>query len=1082
MSTKPGMDTGVEVARISVKVSPDTSKFREELKRKLKEVENSAGADVGFGADTEKMKRQVRAASQGLSATVDVSAKKGSIDRFQRRTAAELAAGMTSLEANINLDRAGEQFRRDIERAEKALERLIKQPIPDDIGAAAARRQMIREELDALKKLAAEEKDNTQIEHQARLALWKDELHWMKLREEETRKFAKAHKEELEAEKKARLAPDDDWRKRSIAELRKAQQELEKKLESLDGGEKLIRDLRDKVKEIERDINVEIPVELELAESQRRKIKEQIEEIKSEVSDGEHASPGKGTADTKAFGMFSSFGGKLFSLPSFGSGVNPAGYLVILGAAIALAAPLIGLLSTAILSIPGLISAVATPFAAIALGMEGIKKAASASGLFKLNDKGEFDGLGSVFDPIKEQASKAFEEGLTKPFLALKDAVPDLLKSLPKVATGLTDMFKGFTDSITSEEGIGYFDKVVANLGAAMSASAPGVQSFTDGMLRLTAAFSEKFPGLATWFNRTGDSFDAWITKMTTPHDPAGAHGTAGQSSPLEDAFAGLGDTLRTIGEWAVELAKSGMEFAQDPQKMKDFVTTLQNIGNAISLLVDIGNDLGGAWAWATGPLLRVPHGREPNTGSSAAPGGSAQIGKTAEPSKPSSEEKGFWSSVLDAITGANAGSGGAMIVIGDRTVSGNSSSQDVAKVVKEETDRLNAEISVLEQAVKARTEGGFKQSSSDALENYKKDLAAAKAELDKVKEASRALQPEVALQSSEKPLAPPGGQKSDPIPAPDTSAFKTAMDGLAGVVSTAMAGATTAAAQGVQAITDSFRAAGNVIVSYVQRWPGDIAAALAPCYQIGLNAGTQISTGMANGIDAGRPFIIAAAQRAALSAKTSAEDALEIKSPSRVFMGIGENTAKGFGVGLEGGFQPVLEQAKDLAGKVSEAFANGGDPTAAIAGYSSADIDRIRKALELEGKILGNQAKALDYQAKTTGNDALKARADELRMQKDQLGLQEDMLDMTNDYNDAAGGGEDPFVKAASGLMKSPTDFAKATGQQFLSDIGISGDGLISKAITEGISYVFNIGSVDEALSIKDRETSKQALPIVGR
>ncbi len=76
----------------------------------------------------------------------------------------------------------------------------------------------------------------------------------------------------------------------------------------------------------------------------------------------------------------------------------------------------------------------------------------------------------------------------------------------------------------------------------------------------------------------------------------------------------------------------------------------------------------------------------------------------------------------------------------------------------------------------------------------------------------------------------------------------------------------------------------------------------------------------------------------------------------------------------------------------------------------------------------------------------------------------------------------KDPMLQAAAGLGNVPIDFAKATGKQFMSDLGISGNGIISKAITEGIQYIFQVGSVDEAMSIKDRETSKNALSIVGR
>ncbi|SUA14438.1 hypothetical protein [Mycolicibacterium aichiense] len=113
-------------------------------------------------------------------------------------------------------------------------------------------------------------------------------------------------------------------------------------------------------------------------------------------------------------------------------------------------------------------------------------------------------------------------------------------------------------------------------------------------------------------------------------------------------------------------------------------------------------------------------------------------------------------------------------------------------------------------------------------------------------------------------------------------------------------------------------------------------------------------------------------------------------------------------------------------------------------------------------------------------GREALRNQLDQLQAQKDLLSYQNDRIKNEQKFGDVAD--DDPLVKAASGLMKTPVDFAKATGKQFLSDLGISGNGVISKAITEGIQYIFQIGSVDEAMSIKDRTESKNALSIVGR
>lgn len=881
------------------------------------------------------------------------------------------------------------------------------------------------------------------------------------------------------------------------------------------------RKLKEELEEIERTIKGDVHVTAHLDSAQARadfaRMKEQMQRngrIKLTVDtvqgkDGVTGKGGKGKDGSKnVFAYGSSGGGVLTKLfPNFGTGINPGGYLVMLTAAVALAAPLIGLLSTTILAIPGLISAVATPFAAIALGMEGIKKAATTSGF--INDEG---GLGPIFDSVKAEVSKAFEDGLTPALKELAGVMPRLLESLPQVATGLTDVFKGFTDALTSERGIGFFNEVVKNLGAAMSASAPGVRSFTDGMLQLTAAFSREFPGLTQWFNKTGDSFAAWIDKMTKE--------TWDGRSPMGEAFKGLGDTLKTIGDWAIDLANEGMQFVQDPQKMQNFVATLRNIGQAIDALVALGNKLGPAWAWWSGdnfqnaPGIQKPPSKEQIQQAKEA----ANPGEPPAGDKRNLAEKLFgW--IPDAVQEWIAPVGTRQV--GEALVNSNISSSDLSKVVSEQIAGYTGQIEELNKNVNDRLSQGFTQETDPVIDNYKGRLDDLQTKLAEVQAIQQSLNPQVALRNAESPLpgakdpvsqllenlekvpeaannaktavAQPGlltpevlgglsdqanaqGAEPTKIPPPDTSEFKAALSELPGIVSSSLSQLGSVAMQGVTGIVDAFRVGGNQIVMTVNTWPGAIASALSGLQAIGASAGNNLVAGMVSGINAGQGPVAAAAFALAKAAESGTKAGLDSNSPSKVFEGIGLDTAAGFAIGIDKGYGPVLDQAKDMAGKVAAAFADGTvDPTGAIAGYSEADIKRMEKALSIEMKSLEIKAKAAAYR----GDKELAAG---LRARKDELGLQKEMLDLTNEYNESSGGGEDPFAKALGGLMNSPVDFAKATGKQFLSDLGIGGDGFISKAITEGISYVFNIGSVDEALSIKDRQDSVNALSVVGR
>ena len=278
-------------------------------------------------------------------------------------------------------------------------------------------------------------------------------------------------------------------------------------------------------------------------------------------------------------------------------------------------------------------------------------------------------------------------------------------------------------------------------------------------------------------------------------------------------------------------------------------------------------------------------------------------------------------------------------------------------------------------------------------------------------------------------------------------------------------------------------------VISFMSGLPGQILGALGNLGGLLLGAGKAIMDGLLSGLKSAwegvKNFVSGIAGWIKANKGPISYDKTVLEPNGQALM-------QGLGKGLENGFQPVLDQAKAMAGKIADAFASGGDPTQITAGFSGKEVSNMEKTLALESKRLSVQARALDYQAKTTGNAALKARADEIRLQKDQIDLQKDMLSLTQEYSDTAGGGsksDNPFLASIQELMKLPSGFASATAGQAMQDLNISGDGALQAVAgwgmdfaKKGVTNIFNTSNVDDTLALHNNQTNKQAQGMVGR
>ena len=242
--------------------------------------------------------------------------------------------------------------------------------------------------------------------------------------------------------------------------------------------------------------------------------------------------------------------------------INPASLArigAIVVAVAALATPAVALLSGALAALPGLLTAVAAPMGVIALGLDGIKKAAEKA-------KPAFEGL-------KKAVSDTFEKGLTDSFVKIGEFIPKIQGQLTGLAGMMSSSFAGVINTLTTGAGLNTVRGIINDITSAVQRAAPGLQSFTNGLLNLTKGVTGTLlQGIADSFSSIGAEFDSWVSKVTSN----------GQLASAMDTLKGtLGEVLGLVKD----IAAWGFENLADPKtgaQIRQFASDLRSIGNDI--------------------------------------------------------------------------------------------------------------------------------------------------------------------------------------------------------------------------------------------------------------------------------------------------------------------------------------------------------------------------------------------------------------------------------------------------------------------------------------------------------------------
>ncbi|BEL40430.1 phage tail protein [Mycobacteroides abscessus] len=277
-------------------------------------------------------------------------------------------------------------------------------------------------------------------------------------------------------------------------------------------------------------------------------------------------------------GIFSTLGASISEMTqSMGQSIataRPFGVsIVAIAAAASLAVPAIGLMSGALVALPGILSAIVAPLGAVLMGMEGIKQALVNSGWAVFDKKGKLKP-GEQLAKIQDSVSKVFETGLTPVFTKLLAIIPALQEGFGAIAQGLVGMTDGFVSALTSAKGLDQIKTMFKNIGDALGQASPGIRDFTAAMLTLSTEFSKKLPGMAQSFNNWASRVLTWVDKITKV-DGSGL-------SQFDRAMKGLGDSLKSFGSAVGDLFLKGFDWISNPENAAKVVRFFNDLKTAI--------------------------------------------------------------------------------------------------------------------------------------------------------------------------------------------------------------------------------------------------------------------------------------------------------------------------------------------------------------------------------------------------------------------------------------------------------------------------------------------------------------------
>lgn len=615
--------------------------------------------------------------------------------------------------------------------------------------------------------------------------------------------------------------------------------------------------LKEQLEEVEKKDKADIKAELDFDPGQAfaelkahlAKMQAQIRDLKVGIDVDKSQLLGAGMTKSLA-GLGESAGSASSAMAGLGS--NTA----IVAAVAAAAAPAVGLVSGLLAGLPSIALGAGAGIGAIALGLEGIKKSAAT--------------LAPEFSQLKASVSGIFEQRLTPMFDQLKAVFPVLQTGMAGVANGMSDMFQGVTNALTSGQGLGQIQTILAQTGTFLSGLQPTVNAFTQSFMTLGSAGAQQFGLLNGVLGTFAGQFNDMVNRITS-------------NGAFSGAMQGMSQVLGSVLTQFTNIMEVGV---QAMGSLGGPLSSMVNgIGNLLTAMMPGLTSFSGVIADVIGSL-----------GNNLAP-----IFTALTPAV-----QAFHQILGPLVTGVLDQLGPVLAQVATAL---NSALLPAFQALQPVIPSLVQAFGVLAQNVGQMLVTAIQQIAPLLPQLVQGFVTMVPA----IASFMTAAQPVVGLL-----IAATGAVLG--LAVAIVGKVVGAINAMVGAVASVIA----KVSEWVASVSDGV----NQVTAYVTELPGKIKAALGNVGTLLFDAGRDLVQGFINGIGSMISGAVAKARELGSAVTGAVKSFLGIHSPSRVFTGLGENTGQGFIDGLENQKGAMVNTAKGLVQGVEDEFSKLADPS----------------------------------------------------------------------------------------------------------------------------------------------------------